>query len=88
MAEQGWAEQATPLEGGEVRCEVCGDTTPADELVIETFQRVEGASDPAEMAAIMTFACPPCDAHDVLIVKYGPDASVADADVLEALPNR
>jgi hypothetical protein len=86
LAAEGWTEQATPLEGGDVRCEVCSEATPADELVPESFQRVEGASDPGDMAAIVAFECPHCSAHDVLVVKYGPDATAADADVLSALP--
>lgn len=85
LAAEGWAEQATPLAGGEVRCEVCSQTTPADELTVEELQRVEGASDPDEMAAVIPVECPHCGAHDVLVLKYGPDASEADADVLAAL---
>src|SRR5207248_2358885 len=88
LAAEGWTEQATPLEGGEVRCETCAEVTPAEELVVEAFQRVEGASDPGDMAAVIAFECPHCSAHDVLIVKYGPDASAADADVVAALPTR
>lgn len=69
-----------------MRCEACGESTAAGELVVETLQRVEGASDPADMAAVIAFTCPYCSARDVLVVKYGPAASAADADVLAALP--
>jgi hypothetical protein len=85
LAEQGWAEQATPIEGGEVRCEVCGEGTAADEVAIEAFYRLEGASDPDDMAAVVAFTCPHCDAKDVLVLKYGPDASGAESDVLLGL---
>jgi hypothetical protein len=85
LAEQGWAEQATPIDDGRVRCEVCGEATAADELVIEAFARLEGASDPDDMAAVVAFTCPRCDARDVLVLKYGPEASAAEADVLLGL---
>ena len=85
LTDEGWTEQATPLEGAAVRCEACGETTPADELAVETLQRVEGASDPADMAAVIAFTCPHCSARDLLVVNYGPAASAADADVLAAL---
>jgi hypothetical protein len=85
LAAEGWTEQATPLPGGEVRCEACGATTPADEFAVDEIQRVEGASDPDEMAAVIPLECPHCGAHDLLVVQYGPEASEADADVLAAL---
>jgi hypothetical protein len=87
LAEQGWSEQATPLDEGVVRCEVCGQATPADELAVDSFARIEGASDPADMAAVVAITCPHCDAKDVLVLRYGPEASAADADVLLALPD-
>jgi hypothetical protein len=88
LAEQGWTEQATPLEGGTVRCEVCGQESAADELAVDSLARIEGASDPADMAAVVAITCPHCSAQDVLVLKYGPEATAADADVLLALPTR
>ena len=85
LAERGWSEQATPLEGGLVRCESCGQTIGADEIAVDEVARVEGASDPADMAIVAAFACPHCDTRDTLVLKYGPEASAADADVLAAL---
>ena len=85
LAADGWEGQATPVEGGDVRCEVCSTSTPAGELAVETVQRVEGASDPDDMAAVVPLVCPSCGAKDVLVLQYGPEASEADADVLAAL---
>ena len=47
---------------------------------------MEGASDPADMLAVMAAACPTCGDRSVLVVHYGPTAGPADADVLAALP--
>lgn len=85
LAERGWADQATPLEGALVRCEACGQPVPADEIAVDQLCRVEGASDPDDMAIVAAFTCPHCDARDALVLKYGPEASPADADVLTAL---
>lgn len=85
LAAEGWTGQATPLEGGEVRCEACTQLTPADELAVDEVERIEGASDPDDMVVVVAFACPHCDARDVLVLAYGPEASAADADVLTKL---
>jgi hypothetical protein len=62
-----------------------GWTGQATQLGDVTMQRVEGASDPDDMAAVVPLECPRCNARDVLVLKYGPEASEADADVLTAL---
>ena len=87
LAEQGWSEQATPLEGALIRCEPCGQTSPADEVGVDSLHRVEGASDPDDMAVVVAITCPHCGSQDALVLTYGPEASAADADVLLALPD-
>lgn len=87
LAERGWSCQATPLEGGLVRCERCGKETAAAELQVDSLHRVEGASDPDDMAAVVAVTCPSCSAQGALVLTYGPEASSADADVLLALPD-
>jgi hypothetical protein len=54
---------------------------------VSALARVEGASDPDDMAAVVAVTCPRCSARATLVVKYGPEASAADADVLLALPD-
>jgi hypothetical protein len=85
LAGRGWSEQATPLEGALVRCEACGQTSGADEIAVDELYRVEGASDPDDQAIVAGFACPHCDTRETLVLKYGPEASAADADVLTSL---
>ena len=87
LAQRGWSDQATPLEGAQVRCEVCGATTPAPDVQIDALARVEGASDPDDMAAVVALTCGHCSAKIALVLSYGPEASMADADVLLALPD-
>jgi hypothetical protein len=69
-----------------VRCETCGETIPAEEIASDSLHRVEGASDPDDMAVVVAFTCPRCGTRDALVLTYGSEASGADADVLAALP--
>ena len=86
LAAEGWECQVTPLEGGTVRCEGCGEEQSASTLTVDSFSRVEGASDPDDMAAVIAVTCG-CGSKGVLVLAYGPEASGADADVLLALPD-
>lgn len=56
-------------------------------MQVDSLYRVEGASDPDDMAAVVAVTCPRCSAKGALVLKYGPEASGADADVLLALPD-
>lgn len=77
----------TPVEGGLVRCESCGESVEAAGVRVDSLHRVEGASDPDDMAVVVAVTCPNCGAKGALVLKYGPDASGADADVVLALPD-
>jgi hypothetical protein len=46
---------------------------------------VEGASDPADMLAVVALVCPICKTHGTLVVGYGPEAGPDDAEVLSGL---
>jgi hypothetical protein len=48
--------------------------------------RLEGASDPADLAIVIPLQCPHCGTDGALIAGYGPEASQAEADVLTAMP--
>jgi hypothetical protein len=70
-----------------VRCATCGVESPASSLTVDGLHRLEGASDPDDMAAVVAVTCPACNARAALVLQYGPAASVDDTDVLEALPD-
>jgi hypothetical protein len=82
----GYAGDLFAEEGGEVRCGTCDEVSPAADLDVVELRRLEGASDPADMAAVVAAPCPRCGAKGVMVVMYGPEAGPADADVLAALP--
>ncbi len=74
------------IEGGSIRCGACGTESPAAGYDVAELRRMEGASDPADMAAVVAAACPSCGAGGAMVLMYGPEAGPADSDVLAALP--
>jgi hypothetical protein len=69
-------------EGGRVRCGACRTVSDAAEVKVEAMARVEGASNPDDMAAVAVVRCPWCTVAGVVVLGYGPMASPEDSDVL------
>lgn len=82
---EGYKGQMAAAPAGHVVCLTCHQESPATELRLDALERMEGASDPADMVAIAALVCPLCSAHGTLVLSYGPEASDDDADVLAAL---
>jgi hypothetical protein len=70
-----------------VRCFACDRSSPADRFEVHALHRLEGASDPEEMAVVVAVTCPLCSVGSTLVLTYGPTAAGVDADVLAALPD-
>lgn len=81
----GFTGQMIAVEGGNVRCVECDDTTPASDLDVMHSHRLEGASDAADLMLVAWAACPRCGTAGTLVLGYGPNASKEDADVLADL---
>ena len=47
-------------------------------------RRLEGASDPGEMANILAVTCPACGSRGVAVCRFGPEASEWDALLMQA----
>ena len=70
---------------GTIRCTTCGHIwEPSPEQVLAE-RRLEGASDPDDMALVVALECPSCSTRGALELGYGPTASEVDADVVLAL---
>lgn len=69
-------------ENGSVLCLRCSAVHRPDELSISSTHRLEGVSDPADMAIVLGARCPSCDQQGVVICRYGPEASAGDAELL------
>ena len=84
-AEAGFRDQIMVTDDGGLRCTKCDTTVGAADFDVEGFQRLEGASDPADMLIVIWGRCAGCDRGGVAIIGYGPNAGPADAEVLDAL---
>lgn len=71
--------------GGTVRCGTCGSVLSAGQLQMQSLRRLEGASDPADMQAVVATSCRVCGADGTLVVGFGSAASDTDADVFKLL---
>ena len=57
---QGFDSQFMPDDEGRLRCLTCNNSVPADEIGLAGLRRIEGVSDPDDMAAIAAVECPRC----------------------------
>lgn len=83
--EGGFVGSFTAEPDAAVRCETCGATSPAASVAMSSLRRLEGASDPDEMMAVVALTCPACGAKGTVTLLYGPMATVEDADLLTGL---
>jgi hypothetical protein len=81
----GFTGQFKPCEGGRVECLTCHRQSPADDTVFRQLRRLEGASDPDDMLAVVGLACPHCSAQGTAVLGYGPEAAATDTEVLQVL---
>ena len=68
-----------------LECVECENVSPPDRFSMSSLRRLEGASDPADMVAVVALTCPICGSRGTAILGFGPTATVQDADVLKAL---
>jgi hypothetical protein len=87
-AAAGYASNFWAEANASVRCDSCQSVLPSRKLTMHSIRRLEGASDPADMAAVVATSCPVCGAEGTMVLSYGPGASEFDADVLLAISDR
>lgn len=85
LEELGFTGQFRPLPGARVQCVACGGESPADHTVLRELRRLEGASDPDDMLAVVGLACPHCGSSGTMVLSYGPESDIVDAEVLMSL---
>lgn len=57
-----------------LRCSSCGTVSPPETFDRVWSERLEGASDPADMLHVSALCCPACGDGGVLVLNYGPEA--------------
>lgn len=87
LEDAGFTGQFVPNEDGLIKCTSCQEAFEPSRLDVTERIRMEGASDPDEMAIVLGGACPLCDQLGTLTLSYGPLASDEDIAVMEELPD-
>lgn len=83
--EGGFVGQFSVVEGARLECHSCGQQVEASAVEMSSLRRLEGASDPADMVAIVALTCPKCRARGTVVLGFGPAGSPEDGDVLGVL---
>jgi hypothetical protein len=86
--DSGFDGSFSPMNDGRIECLSCGSTLAASQFTMASLRRLEGASDPDDMIAVVAITCPKCDTKGVLVLGYGPMASAEDTDILALLDDR
>ena len=75
-------------DDGALCCRACGFCQAAEQASADGVRRVEGASDPGDMAAVLAVTCPRCGQRGAAVVRYGPEASADEAALLTGIDHR
>jgi hypothetical protein len=70
---------------GKIRCGACRHDAEPTDIELHAIRRIEGASDPADEAAVLALVCRVCGASGTAVVRYGPEAEPQDIAVLRAV---
>jgi hypothetical protein len=84
-AAAGFGGDAFAAAGGEIICGTCSSCVAPAQVAIEAISRLEGASDPSDMAAVLAIVCPICQTKATLVLKFGPEASVDEVAIWQHL---
>lgn len=85
---EGYGGDFFVLDGPSIRCGGCGATTSPADAEVHGLRRIEGVSDPADMAAVLALRCSGCGQGGTAVLRYGPEAGPGDAEVLLAIDPR
>jgi hypothetical protein len=85
---EGYTAQFGVVEGGLVRCYSCHTDHDPASMEINAILRIEGASDPDDEVAVVAMTCPACGCKGTAVLKYGPEATPDESEVLRALEDR
>ena len=73
---------------GKLRCEHCRAEIEPSEFRVDSIRRLEGASDPDDMVAVVAGVCGRCGMKGTLVVHYGPEAAAEEMEALMQLDER
>jgi hypothetical protein len=67
---------------GKLGCEGCHAEIEPSEVLVHEIRRLEGASDPDDMIAVVAVECPVCAFKASVVLHYGPEASPEEMEAL------
>jgi hypothetical protein len=85
-AAAGYVAVFEPEPGALLRCGACDAVTDATAFERRWQNRLEGASDPDDMAQVSGLVCPACEVWGTFVSLFGPGAGTDAAEVMVALP--
>jgi hypothetical protein len=86
LTKAGYTESFKGEKGG-VRAVCSGHLHAPEELVVESIERFEGASDPDEMVIILALSSQVDSCHGTYTVPFGRYMSKLDGDLIERIPD-
>jgi hypothetical protein len=86
IAGEGYDGDFFVTRDGLLHCAQCGVELDASEFDVDAVRRMEGASDPDDLVAVVAARCPACTAAGTAVVGLGPTAPAEEQDVMTALP--
>lgn len=84
-ATAGFTGSFSVTQDSELQCHECETVSAPAAVAMASLRRLEGASDPDDMFAVVAITCPACSTKGTLILGFGPTAPAEDSDVLRAL---
>jgi hypothetical protein len=84
-AKGGFTTSFVVTDNAALECVECGAISSATGVSMSSLRRLEGASDPDDMVAIVAITCPACAAQGTIVLGFGPMASQQDSEVLKKL---
>jgi len=84
----GFTGSFSVTDDAQLQCDSCQAVSAPADVRMDSMRRLEGASDPADMLAVVALTCPSCGAQGTTSLGFGPAASAEDSDVFGALRDR
>jgi hypothetical protein len=84
-AQGGFTSSFVVSDDSQLECIECGTVSSPAVVSMSSLRRLEGASDPDDMVAVVALTCPSCDSKGTLVLGFGPMATLQDSDVLTSL---
>lgn len=84
-ARGGFDSSFVVTDDSELECVECGTVSAPPTVSMSSLRRLEGASDPDDMVAVVAITCPACGARGTAVFGYGPIATMQDSEVLKNL---